>query len=486
MIATQYAGDLANKTQEKFRLPHSMHQILARGAVDHRFWCRFWLDWDPHPGQLVWGSHNAKRSFLVTGRRSGKSEGEAVRRLRRMFYRPKTTHLNCSITQDQATIVMSKMDSLVAGSRLEPFYLNMTARNGFPRRGMANGTEVWFRSTQNDARYVRGWSFHEANLDEAAHEKARVWTEVLVPCVMDYDGLLGGTTSPKAKNYVYYEGGRARSIMRAQFERGVPVRRVEQFFRHGPSYENPYIPRRVWRRLRSLPERARKQEIEGLFVELENTLFTEEEVTAFTNPDLNVGGDLHELQPNADHVYLLAADLGRKRHKTTILLGRVDVRPWRIFHAQSLRGVSWPHQKRVIEELQRKWRAHLYYDAQGVGDGVGAFFDVPSNPVLTPGSKALEEHLSNLQRAGASQPPMFQCLYEEGLDYDCRHFTWDAEEEEDEDGEIHHWDYLKCLAYFVHGARKTNPGSMPETIGPRSTGGLIESTGRMGGVLNEF
>jgi hypothetical protein len=82
---------------------------------------------------------------------------------------------------------------------------------------------------------------------------------------------------------------------------------------------------------------------------------------------------------------------------------------------------------------------------------------------------------------------MFQCLYEEGLDYDCRHFTWDAEEEEDEDGEVHHWDYLKCLAYFVYGARQTNPGSMPEAVGGRSTAGLIESAGRgMGGVLSDF
>jgi len=465
-------AEAVESAKDRFRLPHSMRRILERGAVDYRFWCREWLDWNPHPGQLAWGSHRAKRAFYVTGARSGKSEGEAVRRLYRMFYRPNTRHLNASITMDQATIVLDKMDTIVQGTRLEPLFKALPAKNSFPRRGLVNGAECWFRSTQNDAKYIRGWSFHEINVDEASYEKAKVWTEVLTQRVMDYDGLLSGTTTPRGRNWVYYEGGRSRSIMRHQLERAVPVRRLEHFFRHGPSYENPYLPRRVWRRLQSLPDRAKKQEIEGLFVDLENSLFTEEEVSNFTNTQLNENGDLHEKEPNANAVYLLAWDLGRKRHKTTLLLGRVDVRPWRIFYARSMRGVDWNVQKRVVEDLQKKWRAHLYFDAQGVGDGVRPFLDVPANPVLTPGTKALEEHLHNLQRAGGSKPPMFEILFDPDLDYDVRHFTWDAPEEEDEDGEMHHWDYLKALAYFVHGARQTNPGSMPASAGGRSTSGL--------------
>lgn len=496
MITAALTHHLAETARVDMRLKHSMERVLRRGVEDHRYWCRFWLDQDPHPGQLAWGSHRAKAAMYITGRQSGKTHGEMLRRARRMFYRRKTRHLNAALTMDQALLVKTAFEEVIPGTWLEACVKDLPALNGFPRFGLINGAELWFRSLQNDAKYIRGHKFHELNVDEVAYAKQKTWNEVLLMCIARFDGLRSGTSTPLGNTWTFYECGRIAATMKAQLAMGVPIRRVEAFFRHGPSYENPHLPARFWKRWTTVAARTWAQEIEGLFVDLENALFTDEQVSRLTNEDLNRFGDLYEEHPDPDGQYVLGVDLARVLHMTVLCVMRIDVQPWRVVHLRAMRRVEWPAQVEIIKNTMAKWQATIRYDSTGVGDGVGAFFGLSLEQQKKYGFKftgqSKENLLTVLQEAGQGSelfhiPPRFQVPYEPGLDYDLRHFTWDAPEEEDEDGEVHHWDYLMALALAVFEARRQSPeGTGTAAGGRRATVSRASSRSQIAKTLSRF
>ncbi len=495
MTTAALTDHLAETARAEMRLPHSMEYVLRRGVEDHRFWCRFWLDQDPHPGQLAWGTHRAKAAMYVTGRQSGKSHGEMLRRGRRMFYRKGTRHLNAAITMDQALLVKTAFDEVIPGSRLEPFVKDLPALNGFPRFGLVNRAELWFRSLQNDARYCRGHRFHEYNVDEVAYAKHKIWTEVLPMLVARYDGLRSGTTTPRGNTWTFYEARKLAAMMKAQLARGVPVRRLESFFRHGPSYENPHLPVRFWRRMLALPARAWAQEIEGLFVDLENALFTDAQVDRLTNPDLNIHGDLYEPYPDPEGRYVIGLDLARAVHMTVIIVMRIDVRPWRVVRIRAMRRVDWLEQEAIIKQTAAQWRATIRYDRTGIGDPVGAHLGLSKKMQQKYGVKFTAESkadlLVGLQQAGQGAemlglPPRFEVPFDEQLDYDLRHFTWDAPEEEDDDGQVHHWDHIMALALAVAEGVRQSGGVQAQSGGRRAMAPLTPTRARAISALSKL
>lgn len=494
MTTAALTDHLAETARTEMRMPHSMERVLRRGVEDHRFWCRFWLDQDPHPGQLAWGSHRAKAALYITGRQSGKSHGEMLRRGRRMFYRKKTRHLNAAITMDQALLVKTAFDEVVPGSRLEPFVKDLPALNGFPRWGLINGAELWFRSLQNDAKYCRGHKFHEYNVDEVAYAKERIWTEVLPMLVARYDGLRSGTSTPLGNTWTFYESGKVAATMKAQLAQGIPVRRLEAFFRHGPSYENPHLPPRFWKRMLNLPQRAWAQEIEGLFVDLENALFTDAQVTAMTDPDLNLHGDRYEAHPDPEGRYVMGLDLARAMHMTVIIVLRIDVRPWRVVHIHAMRRVDWLQQEAIIKHTAAKWHATVSYDRTGIGDPVGAHLGLSKKMQDRYGVKFTSERkadlLVGLQQAGQGAQmlglgPKFLIPFEPQLDYDLRHYTWDAPEVEDDDGEIHHWDHVMALALAVTEAARQSGGGSIAAGGRRAMAPVNNARSRIAAKLSQ-
>jgi len=483
-------SERAEYVREVYGLKHEMVAKLVRGLVDARYWANEWLNWDPHPGQLFWMSHRAKRAILCTGARYGKSEGEAVRRLRRMFYRPGTRHCNTSITMDQARIVYDKAVSIGEASEKFSVFFKRKVESPFPSLELTNGAELWVRSTQRNAVYIRGHSFHEMNDDEMAYGKRKNWDEVLSQRVMDYDGSLTGTTTPRGANYVKDLALLYESIMRKQLSLGVPVSRLSYVFRRGPTHENPHIPRTALRRMLSLPPRAYDQEVGGLFVDVEDQLLDGDTVTEITDPDLNPhmseSGEWlgAEQVPDPDGVYVLGVDLARHRAWTVGTLMRCDVKPAYVVGRFRLHRQPFPEQKRIIENMAREWRADLWYDATGMGDSLGEFFEVPSFPYdFGAGGLHTERHTSlakyNLMTAlkVAAETKSIRLQFWPELDFQLRHWTWSGSNDEDDDEtKAQTWDDLMSLALVVWGVNNAATG--PRTVltaGTRTTARLMNT-----------
>lgn len=351
----------------------------VRGAFAR--WSKAFLNWTPHPAQARAADSMARRGLLVTGSRWGKSEFVAAFFLWLMFWNAGHRYLNCSISQDQANLVLNKA---LGFAQREPmrFFVDWEACvvSPFPKIVLKNGAELWVRSTVKNCAFIRGHSFHGINYDECAYGK-ETDLDVLLLRIADYDGFLWLTTTPKGKNWVYatfVQWGEARKA-------GSP----EHFVHTGPTHENPYIPARALDALSRGDDRRYRQEVLGEFVEVEGATF----------PYWVIEKIFQEYEPETEPLkdkdgrdaarYLCSWDFGRK---TTLTVGHTfDI-------ASKIRGVDrvrlfsapWPKVYAEVERLENHWDASTIGDGTGVGDVVFQSVNVTMVPfIFTPKSRAM-------------------------------------------------------------------------------------------------
>ncbi len=462
----------AGEVQEELGLPESLRYVLERGAEDVAFWSRFWLGVEPHPGQEEWCSSPAKEAYLVTGRRWGKSFAAALKFLWRMFHQPRTAHLNCSITMDQAKIVVERAASLaLASSRFSPLVKEYLL-SPFPVLRLRNGAELWARSTQRRGQFIRGRSYHSVNYDEIAFGE-RSDLEVLWPCLIDYAGPFSGTTTPKGQNWLFFECQRVAQEAQeegARLELTPELRRMarylprgwegrwllDYFFKRGPSFENTFLPQEELRRMAArLPQLAFAQEIEGLFVPTEHTVFALDDVARWPlgirDDDLELpkeqGGN--ERSPQADAVYVAGWDLGRKKSWAVGITLRVDCVPWRAVSRVRLHRTEWPDIADAYERETRFWRSRPLVDSTGVGDPFLGFIAPRRVPAegfqfTGPSKQKLLEGLQQTVQERRVKIPAWTELIDQMLLY-----TWDQAERDQEET----FDDLMAFALAVEQAR---------------------------------
>src|SRR5690554_7441366 len=72
----------------KIQVPNEYKEALTRGARDPVFFCRYFLDYEPHEGQRKWLTNSTKdENILSTGNRWGKSDIAAAKRIWKMAYK---------------------------------------------------------------------------------------------------------------------------------------------------------------------------------------------------------------------------------------------------------------------------------------------------------------------------------------------------------------------------------------------------------------
>lgn len=452
------------------RVSDGLRNVLARGARDFGFFTNYWLDWNPHDGQRKWGQQRAKRAFLVTGSRYGKSEGEAAADLHEMLYNPGHRLLNCSITMDQAKLVFDHALRLATNKRFEQF-IDKVTMTPFPTLRLKNGAVLTARSTQRDCVYIRGHSFHKINYDECAYGKQRELNLVLFERVMDYDGRVTGTTTPRGKNWLYKDATAAHSRMMREIGEGATrYWELTRFFHRGTTWENPHIPRNSLVEAReTLPPAAYAQEVMGEFIDAQGALFDEEDVKAVCNPELNALPWEQSEHPRASGRYVCGTDLGRRRAWTVGRVLRVDVNPWRGVDHFRLRREPWQNILKQIEGTCGKWNVSLCIDSTGIGDVV---LDMLRYPVGTPfefTGPSKFELMITLQ--DAVQRRLFEIPFQEELYNQMLLVTWAdvrrMQTQKNDEGEEETWDDLMALAMAVHEAKLASPGAALELAGRR-------------------
>lgn len=204
------------------------------------------------------------------------------------------------------------------------------------------GISVEFKSGEKPERLVAE-GLLGAVLDEGGILKDQVWSESILPTLIDYDApaLIGGT--PKGRNWFFRIWTRGRDPLDA---------RVESY--GGPSWENPFVPlSAIYDLANDMSQDTFRQEILAEFLANAGAVFRDVRsvVGAYSDkPTRVIGVDLAKLQ---DFTVMHGLD---EDGRTTFF--------------ERFNQVSWPIQKARIVERQRQTGATLVIDSTGVGDAI--------------------------------------------------------------------------------------------------------------------
>lgn len=215
---------------------------------------------------------DARFRICAAGRRFGKSHYAALELIihalmteNRFGYNlgPEAGVYYVAPTFDQAKRIMwPKIRELAGYERIGGLIRNENVNDGWIE--LVSGRRIYIRGADNPDS-LRGIALSYVVLDEYADMKENVWSEIVEPALMDYEGSALFIGTPKGKNHFY------KLFMKAlhyQFDPEVDEYPLYEAF-HFKSGDNPFIKKAELKRMMESDTSSRetiKQEIEADFI----------------------------------------------------------------------------------------------------------------------------------------------------------------------------------------------------------------------------
>ena len=380
--------------------------LWRRSVTDPVLFCREFLEFEPHPGQVRWLMNSTKpQNLLVTGNRWGKSKIQAAKILHRAVFRIRDRKfddakryriLNISITQDQANIIFNNCLALIrAAPKVEPLVENISY-TPYGRITFGNGSEITARSSQNRGEYILGNDYDYINYDEVAFElhPEYVVEEVLTMRLADRNGMIDLVSTPNGRNWFF-----------KKFQQ-LNADQLLGYTQCGSTLENPHVSREYLdAKIAGLSTQRVNQNILGMFVDSGNAILKEKVI----QQALSLSTGMSTRFP--DHRYVTGWDLARKRTHTVGITLDVTARPYQLVKIDRFQKRDWPDVYAAIRQRKREYGGDTMIDSTGLGDVViSELRDIaPLGFVFTTRSKA--DLLTNFQsefEAGNIAVPEFE------------------------------------------------------------------------------
>lgn len=349
-------------------------------------------------------------AVLVTGRRWGKDEAEAVRTLFRAVFSPGSQQLFASVTLDQARIPWDRCVEFVYSQPLLEALLKKEPKNSpFPLIEFRHGSTITARSTSREGVYIRGHKYHRVVVTEAEYVSERTITEAIRFTLADYGGQLVMQSTPRSRRGLVY-----REFQRAQS--GDPT----VYAQSGSTFENPHVDHDYIRSLRSQMTAAGWQrEVEGIHADDDAAVFGWEHIQAayeaatWTLPEAPAKGKR----------YVAGWDLAKAEDWSVGIVLDATARPYRVVSFERFQRVPWPAVAERIRATHNRYDCHAsLIDATGVGAAVlDEVRDVAQGYVFTGRSKT--DLLTNLQVALEKREIIFP--FERQLVDELQGYEWE-------------------------------------------------------------
>lgn len=307
----------------------------------------------------------------VAGRRFGKSELNSAKALRRAVMNPKTKTLIAGPSLDQATIYYDVLTEALEESALRGF-LKSVKISPFPTIYLKNGSEITFRSTAYNGKYMRGRKKHYIYLTEAAFIKDKIYDEVVKPMQLDTNAKIVLESTPFGMNYFYKE-----------YQKGLRDKTGFNKSFHGTVYDNPIISKMMIEKLRKeVPGYVWKQEYLGEFVDDDSNFFKYDLILKiFEDYKVTKIYDRHRK-------YKIGADIAKYNDYTVIVVMDITEKPYKIVEKYRFNQRLYDEVISIINDLQSKYNCQVNLDATGVGDPVSEKINSCNSFVFSQKSKS--------------------------------------------------------------------------------------------------
>ena len=225
-----------------------------------------------HPGQLAIHQSPARFKVVAAGRRFGKSHYAALELIiaalmtENKHGQKLTTEAGVyyvAPTFDQAKRIMwPKIREIAGFERTGGLIRGENVNDGWIE--LISGRRIYIRGADNPDS-LRGIALSQVVLDEYADMKKNVWTEIVEPALMDYEGEAIFIGTPKGKNHFYKIFMTALHYVPEAEDKDAPL--YEAF--HFKSGDNPFLKKKELKRMMESDTTSRetiKQEIEAEFI----------------------------------------------------------------------------------------------------------------------------------------------------------------------------------------------------------------------------
>lgn len=215
---------------------------------------------------------------------------------------------------------------------------------------LITGSVLEFHSAERGDR-LRGEGVHLACLNEASLIKAGLWYEALYPMLTDTGGQAAFAFTPQGQGHWTYK----------EFLKGRTDSEPDHACIQLPTSANPHVDGRfIEAARRDLPAETFRQEYLAEFLP--------DSSGVFRGVDACVAGVLdspHDVPVAGPYV----GGLDLAKHQDYTVLDILDARGRLAWH-ERMNRLDWPVMKARVVEAAKRYRAHLWVEANGVGDVV--------------------------------------------------------------------------------------------------------------------
>lgn len=411
---------------KRFQLYSWERAALEAGATNIAVWAKAYFDVDLFPWQQYFYHYPVKDKMGIAGIRVGKSFLAAMAALHFCHYHEYGAFLNTSITTEQAKIVYH---TCLTYCQEQPFahWVAKVERSPHPKITLINGSTLDFRSVGFEAETLRGFEWDFINIDECAYIGSYTTIQALIGRLAGTNkitkqpraGWLWQISSPKGKGSWVFD----------RWKRGDPAFIEADLSRYLSlrirTTDNPKLTDEIIAKMMaSFTDRMIRQELEGFFLDSDQTEFALATVQRLYDQSRSAAADLQRevetwladqerhkpqrgrrrgdtrvetilsqanehrsgtadiehfaLPPQPGHRYLASWDLGKKanekgRNATVGLLLDLTNQPWRLVGYRYLTNQSYLTACDYIQQWHERYnelgaRCHTVIDATGKGD----------------------------------------------------------------------------------------------------------------------
>lgn len=324
---------------------------------------------------------------------------------------------------------------------------------------LKNGSVLRFESAEKKDRLL-GEGLDRMMINEASLVPEEVWTQILLPMLIDRGGRMGAAFTPRGQGHWTYR----------MFLQGNPGSETYQPNYAGvqfPSHSNPFLPESDLEMLkRTMPEDLYRQEILAEFLPDSAGVFR-----GIDKCILGAFDSWKDLPLNGP--YIGGLDLARVEDFTVItILDKNGHVAWR----ERFNTIEWNQQRGRVIEVAQRYQAHLIIDRGSVGDVIVEDLrraGISCEPyVFTVQSKAdlVQELQVAIERQEISWPSEYQELTQElrVFQYEitaARNIRYNAPPG-------FHDDCVMSLALAVHGKRHAQ-GKIASYLGGLNVADLV-------------
>lgn len=308
------------------------------------------IPYKPHPGQQEFHLNPARFKAVAPGRRWGKTTAGANETIRNIA-ETEPTSIGFVVAPSYVSTSLGKCWNTILAYCPKELITEIHRTPGNQYIRFIGNRYAYFRSAETPDS-CKGESLSWVWFDEPGEMKEQIWDYAILPSLIDKHGKAVFTGTPKGHNWY-----------QRIFALGQDRQQTEYWSRGGSSYENSkeqggYLDAiEIDKIAATMSERARMQEIEGLFIP--------DVGSTFRGVDRLIEGNFEE--PQTGKSYVMGADIAKTTDYTvlTVMDDNGHVCGWERFSQ-----LDWVFITKRIVNLARTYNARILIDASGVGNPV--------------------------------------------------------------------------------------------------------------------